>query len=122
MIKSKKLSKFKEIKHGFFNKQGGKSKGIYKSLNCGIGSRDAKKNVKRNLKIVCKKINCYSGRLILLNQIHSNKFHFINKNFKFNKKKLKGDALITNVKNIALAVLNGDCVPIFIYDKNLNRF
>ena len=119
MIKSKKLSKFQEIKHGFFNKEGGKSEGIYKSLNCGIGSSDTKKNVRNNLKIVCKKINCSSKKLILLNQIHSNKFYFIDKNFKFNKKKLKGDALITNVKNIAIAVLTADCVPILIYDKNL---
>ena len=118
MIKSKKLSKFKNIKHGFFNKKGGKSEGIYKSLNCGIGSSDTKKNVKNNLKIVCKKINCSSRKLVLLNQIHSNKFHFIDKNFKFNKKKLKGDALITNVKNIAIGVLTADCVPILIYDKN----
>jgi len=88
LIKSKKLSKFKEIKHGFFNKQGGKSEGIYKSLNCGIGSSDTKKNVRNNLKIVCKKINCSSRKLILLNQIHSNKFYFIDKNFEFNKKKL----------------------------------
>ena len=119
MIKSKKLSKFQEIKHGFFNKEGGKSEGIYKSLNCGIGSSDTKKNVRNNLKIVCKKINCSPKKLILLNQIHSNKFYFIDKNFKFNKKKLKGDALITNVKNIAIAVLTADCVPILIYDKNL---
>ena len=119
MIKSKKLSKFKHIKHGFFNKKGGKSTGIYKSLNCGIGSSDKKKNVRNNLKIVCKKINCSYKKLILLNQIHSNKFYFISKNFKFRKKKLKGDALITNVKNIAIGVLTADCVPILIYDKNL---
>ena len=119
MIKSKKLLKFKEIKHGFFNRKGGKSKGIYKSLNCGIGSFDKKKNVRNNLKIVCKKISCSSKKLILLNQIHSNKFYFIGKNFKFKKKKLIGDALITNVKNIAIAVLTADCVPILIYDKNL---
>ena len=119
MIKSKKLSKFQKINHGFFNKEGGKSEGIYKSLNCGIGSSDTKKNVRNNLKIVCKKINCSSKKLILLNQIHSNKFYFIDKNFEFNKKKLKGDALITNVKNIAIGVLTADCVPIFIYDKNL---
>ena len=119
MIKSKKLTKFQEIKHGFFNKKGGKSEGIYKSLNCGIYSSDTKKNVRSNLKIVCKKINCSSRKLILLNQIHSNKFHFIGKNFKFKKKKLKGDALITNVKNIAIGVLTADCVPVLIYDKNL---
>ena len=118
-MKSRKLSKFQEIKHGFFNKKGGKSEGIYKSLNCGIYSSDTKKNVRSNLKIVCKKINCSSRKLILLNQIHSNKFHFIGKNFKFKKKKLKGDALITNVKNIAIGVLTADCVPVLIYDKNL---
>ena len=119
MIKSKKLSKFQQINHGFFDKKGGKSTGIYKSLNCGIGSSDSKKNVLNNLKIVCKKINCSSKNLILLNQIHSNKFYFINKNYKFKKKKLNGDALITNIKKIALGVLVADCVPVLIYDKNL---
>ena len=119
MIKSKKLSKFQQINHGFFNKKGGKSTGIYKSLNCGVGSFDSKKNVLNNLKIVCKKINCSSKNLILLNQIHSSKFYFINKNYKFKKKKLNGDALITNVKKIALGVLVADCVPVLIYDKNL---
>ena len=43
MIISKKLSKFKKIRHGFFNRAGGKSIGIYKSLNCGPGSGDKKK-------------------------------------------------------------------------------
>jgi copper oxidase (laccase) domain-containing protein len=51
LIKSKKLSKFSKISHGFFNKNGGKSKGIYKSLNCGPGSKDKKNNVKKNLKL-----------------------------------------------------------------------
>ena len=119
MIKSKKLSKFQQINHGFFDKKGGKSTGMYKSLNCGIGSSDSKKNVLNNLKVVCKKINCSSKNLILLNQIHSNKFYFINKNYKFKKKKLNGDALITNVKKIALGVIVADCVPVLIYDKNL---
>ena len=55
MIKSKKLSKIKIIKHGFFNKTGGKSKKIYKSLNCGPGSKDNPSDVKKNLQIVKKK-------------------------------------------------------------------
>ena len=56
MIKSKKLSKIKDLKHGFFNSVGGHSKNIYKSLNCGPGSNDKKLNVKKNLQIVRKKI------------------------------------------------------------------
>ena len=52
MIKSKKFKKFTNISHGFFNSNGGVSSSIYKSLNCGIGSKDKKKNVLKNLKIV----------------------------------------------------------------------
>jgi polyphenol oxidase len=83
-----------------------------------MGSYDNKKNVLTNLKIICRKIGSSSKKLILLHQIHSNKFYFIKKNYKFNKKKLKGDALITNSRNVALGILTADCVPILIYDKN----
>ena len=55
MIQSKKLSKFKKINHGFFNKNNGSSKGIYKSLNCGPGSK-IKKKYSKNLEIVRKKL------------------------------------------------------------------
>ena len=118
MIKSKKLLRFKQIKHGFFSHKGGKSKGVYKSLNCGIGSSDKRKNVLNNLKIVCKKIGISPKKLILLNQIHSNKFYFIKKNYKFYKKKFKGDALITNMSGIAIGVLTADCAPILVYDRS----
>ena len=56
---------------------------------------------------------------MLLNQVHSNKFCFINKKYKFSKKKFKGDALITNIKNLAIGVLSADCVPLLIYDQKL---
>ena len=69
MITSKKLSKFKSITHGFFDRQKGASRGIYKSLNCGLGSYDNKKKVLKNLKIVCKKIKCSPKNLILLNKL-----------------------------------------------------
>ena len=120
MITSKKLSKQKKISHGFFNRNGGKSSGIYKSLNCGLGSNDKKNRIKRNLQIVKKKISKKSKDIFLLNQIHSNKLVFINKNFKFNKKKIKADAIITNKKKLPIAVLTADCVPILLYDNNNN--
>ena len=56
MIMSKQLLKHKRISHGFFNRNGGKSKGIYKSLNCGLGSNDKINRIKANLKIVKKKL------------------------------------------------------------------
>ena len=119
MIKSKKLSKIKIIKHGFFNKTGGKSKKIYKSLNCGPGSKDNPSDVQKNLQIVNKKIKSTAKSIFLLNQIHSNKFVYINKKNRF-KSKPKADALITNQKNIPIGILTADCVPILICDEKKN--
>ena len=117
MIKSKILKEYKNIGHGFFNRIGGKSTGIYKSLNCGLGSLDKKQNVQKNLGIVCKKIGCKKIHLIFLNQIHSNKVFYLNKN---RKKKIKGDGLITNKKGVALGILTADCAPLLFYDPKNN--
>ena len=115
MIKSKKLRKIKNIRHGFFNSTGGKSKSIYKSLNCGIGSKDVIANVKKNLQLVRKKISKKAKNIFLVQQIHSNKFVFIDE--KYNKRiKPKADAIITNQKYLPIAILTADCVPILICD------
>ena len=116
MIKSKKLSKIKIIKHGFFNKNGGKSKKIYKSLNCGPGSKDNPSDVKKNLQIVKKKIKRSAKNIFLLHQIHSNKFVYIDKKNTF-KSKQKADAVITNQTNTPIGVLTADCVPILSCDE-----
>ena len=115
MIKSKKLSKIKNLKHGFFNSKGGISKNIYKSLNCGPGSKDKSINVRKNLELVRKKIKHSAKDIFLLNQIHSNKFIYIDEEYQF-KSKPKVDAVITNQKNLPIAILTADCVPILICD------
>ena len=116
MIFSKKLSKQKDISHCFFNKGGGKSSGIYTSLNCGLGSKDKKDKVRKNLEIVKNLINKKSRDIFLLHQVHSNKFVFIDKNFNLKKQKMKADAIITNQAKLPIAVLTADCVPILIYE------
>ena len=55
------------------------SSGVYKSLNCGIGSKDQKENVFKNLRIISNKIGCKYKSLITLKQRHSDKFYLINK-------------------------------------------
>ena len=120
MITSKILFKQKKIKHGFFDRIGGKSSGIYKSLNCGPGSNDFKSKIKENLKIVKNKISKKSRNIFLMHQMHTNKIIYIDKNFKFGKKKIKADAVITDQKKIPLAVLTADCAPILLYDKKKN--
>ena len=117
MIKSKKLSRFREIEHSFFNRLGGKSNGIYKSLNCGPGSFDNKKNISKNLSLVKKKIKSRLNKIVILNQIHSNKFYYLGKKSKPNLKKFTGDALVTDKSKTPIGVLTADCAPILIFDK-----
>ena len=117
MLNSKKLSKFSEISHGFFNKNGGVSKGIYKSLNCGVGSKDKKNDVKNNLKIVRRKISKKSKEIFLVKQTHGNKFLFLSKNTKVKNRSIAADAIITEKKNFPIAVLTADCVPLLLFDK-----
>ena len=116
MYFSNKLKKFKSISHCFFSRKGGYSKGIYKSLNCGQGSKDSKKNINKNLDFVSKKMKVDRKKLILMHQTHSNKAIIIN--YKNNYLlKFKSDAIITNIKGIALGVVTADCVPIILFDK-----
>ena len=51
MFFSNNMSQFQNIKHCFFSKNKGFSKGIYKSLNCGLGSNDKSEDIIKNLKL-----------------------------------------------------------------------
>ncbi|MDB9760947.1 peptidoglycan editing factor PgeF [Pelagibacteraceae bacterium] len=116
MFFSKKFEKFNKIKHCFFSKNNGVSRGIYNSLNCGLGSGDKKKNVLKNLDIVSKKMGLNPENLLTMNQTHSNKVIIVNGSNK-HLHRFNSDALVTNEKNIAISVLTADCVPILIYDE-----
>ena len=115
MFFSSKLNKFKNLKHCFFSRKNGVSKGYYESLNCGLGSGDKKENVLKNLEFVCNKIGCKKESLITLNQKHTNHVvHFKNENSVENK--LNADAIVSEVKNIGIGILTADCAPILFYD------
>ena len=116
MFISKKLKKFKEIKHCFFSRNRGFSKGFYKSLNCGRGSMDFKNNINKNLEYVSKKMGVKPYNLILMYQTHSNKVIVINSKNK-NIRKFKSDAMVTKIKGLGLGVVTADCVPIILFDK-----
>ena len=76
MIKSKKLNRFQNINHAFFNRIGGKSTGIFKSLNCGSGSADKKKNILKNLTIVkniTNKIKNDNGGILIIDYAYTDK-------------------------------------------------
>ena len=115
MFFSKKLKKL-NVPHCFFSRNSGFSRGIYKSLNCGIGSNDNKKLVHKNIKFVESFLKIKKNNLKLMYQTHSSKVLKINhKNFE--KKRFKSDGITSDLKGVALGVLTADCVPILMYDK-----
>ena len=104
---------FKNIKHGFFSKKGGGSKGIYNSLNCGISSLDNQSNVIKNRKIVSNILDFNIESLVVGNQFHSNKVAIITKY----ENNLKCDAIISLSESITIGVLTADCCPILVAHK-----
>ena len=114
MFYSKKLKKIKKLKHCFFSRNNGFSRGVYRSLNCGRGSKDNKKNIQKNLKFVAKTMAVERAKLILMHQTHSNKVVEITK--KNYKKIIVAEAMITQMRNLAIGVVTADCVPIIFCD------
>jgi len=115
IFRSKKINKIPGLKSFFFSRKNGLSKGIYKSLNCGLGSNDKKKIVKNNITIVAKKTGFKLNRLIMLKQHHSNKI--INFDNFLIKKMYKADGIITSYPKFSFGILTADCVPILVADK-----
>ena len=73
-----------------------------------------------NLNIVRRKISKKSKNIFLLNQIHSNKLIYIDKNFNLKRNIKKADAIITNKQKLPIGVLTADCVPILLYENKKN--
>ena len=63
-----------------------------------------------------------SGRKpFFLNQVHGNQIYCLNEiNLSLEEGKLKGDAIISNIPNVNIAVFTADCLPIILYDPHMN--
>ena len=114
----KETNKYSHIKCAFFSRKTGTSNGIYKSLNCGLNTKDKKRNVLKNRVIALKKINLNKKKLIIPNQTHSNKIEIVNEN-SINKN-IAADGLLTKSNKIVLGILTADCAPIFFFDCKKN--
>ncbi len=102
----------------------------YPDIVCGISTRnqsmktklydfnmsyfvgDSAENVKMNRKHFLDEMGIAIEQLAVPKQVHSNVVIKVDKPGEYNS----CDSLITNKKNIFLAIIVADCVPIFIYD------
>ncbi len=116
-IASDNLSKIPNITHGFFKRKNGVSKGMYASLNCGLGSNDNKEYVIKNRIKVAKELGADADKLLTLYQVHSADVVVVAKCWRHSKLP-RADAMVTDKPGIALGILTADCVPVLFADKN----
>ena len=95
--------------HGFSTRHGGVSPKPFDSLNLG-GIDDLPENIVENRRRALGHLGIDMNQVSYLNQIHSNNVCLARAG------KQTGDALVTNQKNIALAVGAADCYPVLFYD------
>ncbi|WP_298912153.1 peptidoglycan editing factor PgeF [uncultured Algimonas sp.] len=99
------------VPHGFWGRAGGVSPPPWDSLNCGLGSEDARSNVEENR----DRVRRWLGAAALQNcwQTHSATAHLIDAPL---PERPKGDGLVTRTPGLALAALAADCVPVLWED------
>ncbi len=96
--------------HGFSTRHGGVSQSPHNTLNLG-GSQDHKENIVINRKLALEKLELEPDNLCFLKQVHGAQ---VRNAFKGQQ---EGDALVSNKKNLILAVSIADCYPILFYDE-----
>ncbi|MEH6727219.1 MAG: peptidoglycan editing factor PgeF [Hyphomicrobiales bacterium] len=103
------------IVHGFFGRQGGISKGIYDSLNCGVGSDDVRDHILHNRQVLTRTLVGEDRPLITPYQIHSPDCRIVTGPWPDGEAE-KCDALATSTPGIILAVGSADCGPVLFAD------
>jgi len=116
MIEAAAIKTIGHLRHGFFTREGGQSRGIYASLNCGYGSGDNPDRVAENRAIVAGELGVQRERLMTAWQWHSADVHVAEEPWDV-LQPLKADAMVTNVPGIALGALTADCTPVLFADQ-----
>ncbi|MFM9847161.1 MAG: peptidoglycan editing factor PgeF [Hyphomicrobiaceae bacterium] len=114
-IEAPALAAIPNIEHGFFTRQGGRSTGIYASLNCGTGSKDDRTTVLANRALVAGHLGAKPGHLLTCHQSHTALAVAISEPWA-NGAAPKADGIVTRTPGLAVAVLAADCAPILFAD------
>lgn len=103
------------IRHAFFTRRGGVSDGIFASLNCGFGSRDAPEHVDRNREIAAGHFDLEGDRLVTCHQVHGTTIIPVEAPW-HRSANPRADGMVTATPGIVLGVLAADCAPVLFAD------
>lgn len=108
------------VRHAFATRHGGKSKGIYSSLNFRYHSDDEREALSYNYKIICDELGTEPEKLVFSKQVHNDTVRCVTSKDchgeLFSEVPYEADGLITSEKGLPLVVFTADCIPILLYD------
>jgi polyphenol oxidase len=102
------------IRHAFFTRRGGVSRGLYASLNLGPGSNDDPADVSENRRRAAGHFAVQPARLLTGYQVHSARTLTVEGPWDGGPP--EGDAIATSTPGLACGALAADCAPVLIAD------
>ena len=115
MIALPALKDLKTIRHGFMTRHGGVSDGLYRSLNCGFGSKDERDAVAENRARALQQAGLGPESLVTAYQVHSARVAVVTHR-QGESDRQEVDGLVSKTPGVTLGILTADCVPVLFAD------
>ena len=114
VVQSPLLSALPGVRHAFFTRQGGVSKGLFDSLNVGRGSSDEAADVGENRARAAGWFGVMPDALNTCYQIHSARA--LTAEAPWGRYRPEGDGVVTDQRSVVCGALHADCAPVLIAD------
>ncbi len=116
MLQASNLIDLGNIRHGFFTREGGVSRSVFASLNCGYSSGDLPLRVEQNRALALARLGIAAGTLCTVRQVHGAEV-VIARAPEPGRPRRRADALVSDRPGVTLAVLSADCAPVLLADR-----
>jgi len=114
-LDSSLLSAVPGLRHAFFTREGGVSRGIYAGLNCGLGSGDYPADVAENRRRMAAQMGTSPEHFLGVHQVHSPDAVIATGPWQ-SAARPKADAIVTRAEGLAIGVTAADCGPILFVE------
>jgi purine-nucleoside/S-methyl-5'-thioadenosine phosphorylase / adenosine deaminase len=115
LLQAPSLAALPRIRHAFFTREGGVSRGLYESLNAGLGSRDLPDDVHENRARMAAALGVQRENLVTAYQVHSPAVVVAETPWT-RADAPRADAVVTCVPGLAVGVTTADCGPVLLAD------
>jgi YfiH family protein len=106
------------LRHGFFTRRGGISAGPFAALNCSLSGRDDDAAVRTNRARAMEALDLPPSALLGLTQVHGREVVVLREPTAQwpAEDRPKADAMVTDVRGLALGIVTADCGPVLFAD------